>query len=230
MPRAFCPRLFVCGHTTKRKAERLSAIFIIKLYGEMKMDYIIKHVKSVRELNDTLVFARRIFGEYPGIGYRTKWIDRIERDGDLMLCAESNGEIVGSIFGFIEDNGNLTADFVAVDERLRKRGIAREMMMLLEEHAKTRGIHLIALGSVQTAEGFYTKCGYTGSLLIQSEKHSIDELLSLNTKYRVNYTRVHDGTINQVNLALSAPDRELQRKYETELSGCHTQMMFWKNI
>lgn len=194
------------------------------------MDYIIKQVTNVREFDEVLAFAQRIFGEHPGIGNRTKWIDRIERDGDLMLCAESSGEIVGSVFGFIEDNGNLTADIVAVDERLRKRGVAREMMTLLEERAKTRGIHLIALGSAQTAEGFYEKCGYTGSLLIQSEKHSIDELLSLNTKYPVNYTSVYDGTINQVNLALPEADRALQRKYETELPGCNTQMMFWKNI
>jgi hypothetical protein len=104
------------------------------------------------------------------------------------------------------------------------------MILLLEERAKTHGVHVIGLGAVQSAEGFYAKIGYTGSLLIQSEKHSIDELLSLNTKYKVNYTRVHDGTINQVNLALTEADRELQRKYETELPGCYTQMMFWKNI
>lgn len=104
------------------------------------------------------------------------------------------------------------------------------MMLLLEERAKNHGIHLIALGAVQSAEGFYAKLGYTGSLLIQSQKHSINELLSLNEKYSVNYTRVHDEIINQINLAILESDRELQRKYETTLRGCYTQMMFWKNI
>ena len=147
-----------------------------------------------------------------------------------MLCAVSKGEVVGIVFGAIEDNSNLTIGPVAVDERFRKHGIAREMMRLVEERAKARGVRLISLGALQSAEGFYARLGYTGSLLIQSEKHSIDELLLLNTKYPVSWTNVYDGHINQVCLKLPEADRELQRKYETTLPGCHTQMMFWKNI
>jgi GNAT superfamily N-acetyltransferase len=161
---------------------------------------------------------------------KAEWLGHLERDGDLLLYAESSGEVVGTVFGFVENNGNLTAGIVAVDERLRYRGVAREMMLLLEECAKSHGVHLIALGAVQTAEGFYAKCGYTGSLLIQSEQHSIDELLSLNTAYEVRYTNVYGGTINQVCLALPEADRELRRRYKTALPGCNTQMMFWKNI
>jgi hypothetical protein len=104
------------------------------------------------------------------------------------------------------------------------------MMLLIEERAKARGVRLIALGAAETAEGFYAKLGYTGSLLIQSERHSIEELLSLNTKYEVRYTRVYDGKINQVCLALPEANRKLQRRYESALPGTHTQMMFWKNI
>jgi GNAT superfamily N-acetyltransferase len=193
------------------------------------MDYTIKHIATEQELDNALAFARKIFGEY-SIGSRNEWLERMERNNNLLLHAESNGETVGIVFGYIETNGNMTAGIVAVDERLRKRGVAREMMLLLEERAKEHRVPLIALGAVQTAEGFYAKLGYTGSLLIQSEKHSIDELLALNTKYKVNYTRVHDGTINQVNLALPEADRELQREYETTLPGCYTQMMFWKNL
>jgi len=194
------------------------------------MDYTIKHITTEQELDDALAFAREIFGEHVDLGNREEWLERMERNNDLLLYAESNGKVVGIVFGYIENNGNMTAGIVAVDERLRNRGVVREMMLLLEKRAKANGVHLIALGAVQTAEGFYAKLGYTGSLLIQSEKHTIDELLSLNTKYPVNYTRVHDGKINQVNLAITESDRELQRKYESTLPGCYTQMMFWKNI
>ena len=194
------------------------------------MDYTITHITTGQELDNALTFAREIFGEHAGLRSRDEWLERMEHNNDLLLCAESNGGVVGIVFGYIEDNGNMTAGIVAVDERLRKRGVAREMMILLEERAKAHGVKLIALGSVQTAEGFYAKLGYIGSLLIQSEKHGIDELLSLNTRYEVRYTNVYDSKINQVCLALPEADRELQRKYETTLPGCNTQMMFWKNI
>jgi predicted N-acetyltransferase YhbS len=197
------------------------------------MDYIIKYVTTEQALDDALVFARNIFGEQ-SVGNqkqaKKKWRGHAERNNDLLLYAESNDEVVGIVFGFIGDDGNMTAGIVAVDERLRNRGVAHEMMLLLEERGKACGAPSIALGAVQAAEGFYAKLGYTGSLLIQSSKHSIDELLSLNTKYAVNYTRVHDGYINQVNLSITEADRELQREYETILPGCYTQMMFCKNL
>ena len=198
------------------------------------MDYTIKHAATEQELDGALAFARKIFGDNAGLGSREdsrkEWFGHMTRNNDLMLYAESDGEVVGIVFGSIGEDGNMTAGIVAVDERLRNRGVAREMMLMLEERGKAHGVPLIALGAVQTAEGFYSKLGYTGSLLIQSEKHSIEELLALNMKYKVNYARVHDGTINQVNLALPEADRELQCEYETTLPGCNTQMMFWKNI
>ena len=198
------------------------------------MDYTIKHVMTEQELDDALAFVRKIFVDNAGLGSREEsrkeWFGHMGGNNDLLLYAESDGEVVGIVFGSIGGDGNMTAGIVAVDERLRNCSVAREMMLLLEERGKTHGVPLIALGAVQMAEGFYSKLGYTGSLLIQSEKHSIEELLALNTKYKVNYTRVHDGTINQVNLALPEADRGLQREYETTLPGCNTQMMFWKNI
>jgi len=200
------------------------------------MDYTIKHITTEQELDNAIEFSLKIFGEqHTGLGNRKKtkegYLKSMEHNPDLLLFAESNGEVMGIVFGSVPDeNGNMAVSIVAVDERLQNRGVAREMMLLLEERAKAHGVHVIGLGAVQAAEGFYARLGYTGSLLIQSEKHSIEEMLALNTKYAVNYTRVHDGTINQVNLAITEADRELQRTYETTLPGCYTQMMFWKNI
>ncbi len=194
------------------------------------MNYSINHITTEQGLDDALAFSKRVFSDIPEFESRDKWLERMRQNGDLLLYAESNNEVVGIVFGYIEDNGNLTAGIVAVDIRLRNRGVGREMMLLLEERAKARGVHLIALGAVQSAEGFYRKLGYTGSLLIQSQKHSINELLSLNTMYEVRYTNIYDGKINQVCLALPVADRDLQCKYETALAGCHTQMMFWKKV
>jgi len=148
------------------------------------MDYTIKHVTTERELDETLAFDKKVFGlpsERHSPAYsREKWFERMKSCyNDLMLYAESDGEVVGIVFGRIESVQSITVGPVAVDERFRKYGIARELMLLLEKRALGHGIHHLGLGAVESAEGFYQKLGYTGTLLIQSEKHSIEELLAL---------------------------------------------------
>lgn len=198
------------------------------------MEYTIKHVSTEQALDATLVFDQKVFGassdRHNPAYSRTSWLERMKDAGDLMLYAEAGGEVIGIVFGRIEQNQSITVGPVAVDERYRKCGIAREMMLLLEERARSHGIYQLGLGAVESAEGFYQKLGYTGTLLIQSEQHSIDELLTLNTKYKVKSTSLYQGVVNQVCLDLQEPDRELQRKYESTLPGCHTQMVFGKTL
>ena len=95
---------------------------------------------------------------------------------------------------------------------------------------KALGVHLLELGSAEAAEEFYAKLGYTGQLLIQSQKHTIDELLSLNPGYPIVFTNIYDSTVNQVCLKLPQADRALQKLYETTFDDCYTQTMFWKII
>jgi len=199
------------------------------------MDYTIRHVATERELDDALAFEKQVFGvagERHSPAYsREKWLERMRSPyNDMMLYAESGGEIAGIVFGRAENEHNATVGPVAVDERCRKHGVAKELMLTLEQRASAHGIHNLALGAVESAEGFYQKLGYAGFLLIQSEKHSVDELLALNTGYRVRYTNVYEGVVSQVGLDLPVPDRALQLRYETELPGCFTQMVFSKTI
>jgi predicted N-acetyltransferase YhbS len=198
------------------------------------MDYAIKHVTTELELDAVLEFDKKAFGlpsERNSPAYsRERWLERMKTHGDLMLYAESGGEVIAIVFGRIENGNSVTVGPVAVDAQFRKHGIARELMFLLEKRALEHGIEHLGLGAVESAEGFYQRLGYTGTLLVQSEKHGIEELLSLNEKYPVKSTGVYDGTVNQVFLDLPAPDRELQRQYENSLPGCHTQMVFGKSL
>ena len=195
------------------------------------MNYIIKQITTELELDAALEFNIKIFGTRSDAPDYTRdhWLERIETYGDLMLFAESDSEVIGIAFGRVERGVSVTVGPVAVDERFRKHGIARNMMLLLEKRVLRHGIHHLCLGAAETAEGFYEKLGYTGTLLIQSETQSMDILLSLNTKYHVHHTSVYGGTINQVYLELPASDRDLQRKYE-QLPGCYTQMVFEKKL
>jgi hypothetical protein len=69
------------------------------------------------------------------------------------------------------------------------------MMLLLEERESSRRL-VNLFGAVHISERFYTRFGYTGALQIQTEKHGIDELLSLNTGYEVIYIYIYSGNIN----------------------------------
>lgn len=198
------------------------------------MDYLIKNVSSKEELEKTFHFFKRIFIDKPIVKNPEysleKWEERMKSNGDLMLYTSSEGEVIGMVFGRISGNQSITIGPVAVDENYRNLGIAKEMIFLLEERAKHYDIHTLKLGAVESAERFYSKLGYTGSLLIQSQIHSIDELLSLNTKYKVEFTNIYDGKVSQVCLELREPNRDLQKEYEITFPGCYTQMMYWKKF
>jgi predicted acetyltransferase len=133
------------------------------------------------------------------------------------------------VFGFVE-NDVITIGHCGVAKEYRGQGVGSALMVEVEKCVKDLGYHGIALGAVEGAEEFYAKLGYTGSLLIQSEEHSIEELKSLNETFEVIGTNVYDGTINQVWLRLPAIDREFQRKYESTLPGCNTQMTLGKTF
>lgn len=200
------------------------------------MNYLIKNVSSKQELEKTYDFYKMIFKGSPHVDVENpeysieKWKERMNNHGDLMLYASLDSEIIGIVFGRINDDNSITIGPVAIHENYRGSGIAKEMMLLLEERAINRGIHLINLGAVESAERFYSKLGYTGSLLIQSQKHSIEQLLSLKNRYKVEFTNIYDGKVSQVCLKLTEPDRDLQKEYEAAFPGCYTQMIYRKNI
>lgn len=192
----------------------------------------IDNVKNIDDLESVLqlvftIFPRMKNGENK-YSYNF-WLEKMNELPELLLYAKDSDIICGSVFAWVDDGG-ITIAHCCVDNAYRGKGIGKALMLEAEKRIKSLGYHDIALGSVESAEAFYEKLGYTGSLLIQSEKHSIDELKSLNTLYEVIYTNVYDGTINQVFLCVPFADRELQRKYEETFPGCSTQMVFKKTF
>jgi len=200
------------------------------------MNYIIKNVSSKQDLEKTFDFYKMIFKGMSHVDVENpeysieKWEERMKNHSDLMLYASLDSEVIGIVFGRINDNNSVTVGPVAVHENYRGSGAAKEMMLLLEERASYYGINYISLGAIESAERFYSKLGYKGSLLIQSQIHSIEQLLSLKNKYKVEFTNIYDGKVSQVCLELTEPDRDLQKEYETAFPGCYTQMMYRKNI
>ena len=192
----------------------------------------IKCVKDGGELDSVMNFVKREFSKI-NIDYPQKphdydfYLEKENEKSDLLLYAAEENAIIASIFAY-EENNNITMGHVCVDENYRNKGIGKILMDEAENRIKRAGYKLITLGSVETAEGFYENMGYKGSLLIQSEINTIEELLSLNINYEVAWTNIYDEKINQVCLSLEKPDRELQKKYKEVFPDSYSQMIFQK--
>ena len=193
---------------------------------------LIDNVRDIDELDAVLELVFSTFPQLKNGEYRYSrsfWIEKMNELPELLLYARDGDTVCGFVYAWI-DNGSVTIAHCGVARAYRGMGIGKTLMLEVEKRAKSLGYQSIALGSVDGAEGFYEKLGYKGSLLIQSEQHSIDELQSLNTSYEVIYTNVYDGTVNQVCLRLPIVDRELQLKYKESFPRCSTQMVFGKRL
>lgn len=192
----------------------------------------ITHIRTVDQLSDALQFVHGIFPQLANAEDRYSrafWIEKLKQLPELLLYASDGSNIYGSVFGF-DEGGGIVVGHCCVAERSRGQGLGRSLILELEKRARRLGYSRIVLGAVEEAEGFYSKLGYSGSLLIQSESHSVDELLEFNKTCEVIGTSVWNGTVNQLWLRISLADRAVRREYERALPGCNTQVVFGKDL
>ena len=75
--------------------------------------------------------------------------------------------------------------------------------------------------------------GYTGKTLIQSEKYSADELKAFNEQnenYEVTGSGLYEGYVNQLWLNSSLLDKNLKKRYESEIGDCWVQVIVSKKV
>ena len=89
----------------------------------------------------------------------------------------------------------------------------------------------VALGSNEGADDFYIKCGFTPTLFLQSQKHTLEELRSINTIYKEIWGLESDEN-GWCKLMLETPtvDTELRDKYDTGFEDCIPQTVFRMNL
>ena len=193
------------------------------------MDWTIKNITDERGLDDAIAFAARFFPDY-GKGQRGLWSKRLAAHPELLLYAEIDGEIAAAVFGYEDDNGNITIEPVATDAPYRKLGIARALLAELERRAKSAGYDLLALGAVREAEGFYISCGFTPFLFVQdSFPVTLDDLRGVNPGFPEAWT-YDDGTDVRLMLRTNGINRALQGIYDAAFPTCSTQTVFTKSI
>lgn len=86
---------------------------------------------------------------------------------DLMLVAESDGELVGAIIGYgpaerSEEQFSVLVKGLGVREDHRGSGLGRSLLAELERRAAAMGAVETNLGAVPSARGFYARLGYSG--------------------------------------------------------------------
>ena len=198
------------------------------------MDCIFKKVSCESELDAAMALEGRIFYGHPYLGKgeyaRQAWLRRIPQFSALMLYAEASGEVAGIVFGRPGGNGDITVGPVAMGEKFRGRGIASALMAELERQAKKMGYRGLALVSLESAEGFYQKLGFTPMLLVQAKPPlTMEKLRAVNRQYPEAWS-YDDGADFRLCILTGGIDRRLQRRYEEELPGCNTQTFFYKRL
>jgi len=195
------------------------------------MDWEIRTVNTPAELEAAYAFCERFFPDLDVDAYaRDKWIARMQTARDLMPYASSGGAVAGVVFGRLEENGSVTVGPVAVDPAFRRRGLGRALLSELESGAARRGVAVLTLGAVESAEGFYLKCGYTPLLFIQGKPpRTLAELRALNPGCPEAWS-FDDGADVRLMLATDGIDKPLQRAYDAAFPDCATQTVFKKEL
>jgi ribosomal protein S18 acetylase RimI-like enzyme len=86
---------------------------------------------------------------------------KLERDPDLFLVAEANGELVGSVLGGFDGRRGIIYH-LAVASAYRHRGVAYGLMQELEERLRAQGClkyYLLVTPDNDEAQRFYRRIG-----------------------------------------------------------------------
>ena len=202
----------------------------------------IENVKSTEELSELLETARlhynpeRIDFDGDGLYSRKFWIEQFEKNPELLLYVkDSEKNKICAAAGGWADGGNVTIGMDFAVKGYENKGIHEALLIELEKRASKLGFKGVACGIEDGQEEFYAKLGYTGNMLIQSEKHTVGELLKhleiLDKKnYEIKGTNIYDGYIKQLWLNISILDKEIKKAYEEILGDCWTQIIVGKKL
>ena len=198
----------------------------------------IENIKNIEELDEGLEFFKYISKITPESDEkfgRNWWIENFNKNPELLLYAKDESKICAVVFGFA-DGGSITIH-EGVLEKYKNTGIFEALFVEIEKRAKRLGYHGIALGIGEGEEEFYAKLGYAGSMLVQSEKHSVEKLKNFlensckdGENYEITGTNIYEGYINQLWLRISILDKEQKKRFEEELGDCWCQIIVGKSI
>jgi len=102
---------------------------------------------------------------------------QLRLDSSVFLVAEAEGRIVGVVLGS-HDGRKGWISRLAVDPEFRRRGIAQDLILKVEEALRKRGIRVFSaliLKANKPSQRLFTKMGYRGNPFILYVSKRLDE-------------------------------------------------------
>lgn len=133
------------------------------------------------------------------------------------------------------EQSGASIDATAVDRGSRGEGVGRALLSSPEAQAGARGIEETALGAGDDAVGFYRRCGYRASLLIQFEPAAsvqeplIRDLLAGPLAGRLVHRTQLRGAA-QLIVEADADDEPLFALLQEQAPGAHTSFLLRKRL
>ncbi len=199
----------------------------------------IRNIANVDELRAAYALAKQYLGgdvlsELNPQYALSSWQQRLREGSTLLITAFEGGAPVGMVWGR-DDNGGVTIGPVAVDQAYRRTGWGRKLLQTFEQAAYQAGYRQLTLGSTESAERFYLRCGYTPYLFIQWYRMSYDDSVTLEqlrylSENRHEIMAYEDNGSVRLMLATHGVDKRLQARYDNTFPSCSTQYIFMKTL
>lgn len=186
-------------------------------------------IQTAEELDLACRFLLRVFPSMQD-GWRGPrfYRDRLADQSPMMLAAQQGEEIAGVALGHADSDGRGTVDYLGVAAAVRGLGLGRELLSALESGARSLGVRRLTLGSAGDAVGFYERCGYKGTLLLQFEPPAHrDEVASLFADFPLLATQWED--VPQLWVQTPRIDFALTDRVRDQ-AGVHAQWVMGKDL
>jgi AraC-like DNA-binding protein len=231
--------VFGCSPSAYKKSSRNNGGKKIFLKEE-GLSMFIGHAKNTTELEKGIRLLNTVHtGQLTASYYdesdnkfgRKWWTEQLDKNPTLLLYAKDNDVTCAVAFGFADGESITVHEGVLAE--YKNTGIFESLFTELEKRAKALGYTGIVLGIGEGEEALYAQLGYIGKTLVQSEKYSVEELISFNAQdknYEITGTSVYEGHINQIWLDASLLDKGLKRRYEQEIGDCWVQVIVSKAL
>ena len=122
-------------------------------------NYIIKSPVNNEEWEKYLLFRWEILRKPLGMS-KDSLTDSIEDESYHLMGINKEGQVIAS--GRVHFNSKIEAQirYMAVDDKLKRKGIGSEIVSKLEQYALSKGVEKMTLNARENAISFYLSLGY----------------------------------------------------------------------